>query len=130
MSFVFTALRANNRRLIPISSRSFHSPFAILGNSHLKSPPTSNIASQYEKQYDHPPDPITSPFGYRTYVVSEPDASTRHYQVPAGAYPTSAPYINVVVADKLNTKAKQHTSTTKEHGFTTRAASTVASQGD
>jgi len=111
-------------RLIPMCTRSFHTPLAILANSHLKPPPTT---SHYEKQYDHPPEPTSSQFGYRTYVVSEPDASTKHYQVPAGAYPTSAPYTNVVVADKLNTKRKQHT---KEHGFTTRAASTVASQGD
>src|SRR5882757_2641292 len=98
MSFTLRAI------LIPMSTRSFHTPFAVLANSHLKPPPTTHIASHYEKQYDHPPEPTTSQFGYRTYVVSEPDASTRHYQVPAGAYPTSAPYTNVVVA---HTKGKQ-----------------------
>lgn len=121
MSYVFLAVRANTKRLIPTRGRSFHTPFAILGNSHLKTAPSTNIASQYEKQYDHPPEPITSHSGYRTYVVSEPDTSTKHYRVPAGAYPTYAPYIINVVADKPNTKARQYTAG-GEHGFTTRAA--------
>jgi len=96
MSLIFVAAK----RLIPTRSRSFHTPFAVLGNSSLTAPATNTIASHYEKQYDHPPEPTTSHSGYRTYVVSEPDASTRHYQVPAGAYPTFAPYINFVTDDK------------------------------
>jgi hypothetical protein len=120
MSFIFLALRAHNT----IRSRSFHSAFTILDDSHLK------IASQYEKQYDHPAQPIPSHFGYRTYMVSEPDASTRHYQVPAGAYHCSASlltasYINLVTP-KPSTKGEQHTSTGGSH-FTTRAASSTSS---
>jgi len=121
MSFIFLALRAHNT----IRSRSFHSAFTILDDSHLKNPPSNNIASQYEKQYDHPAEPIPSHFGYRTYAVSEPDASTRHYQVPAGAYPMFAPYINLVTP-KPSTKGEQHTSTGGSH-FTTRAASSTSS---
>ena len=121
MSCIFLALRANTKRLIRIHQCSFHTPFAVLGSSPLRNPlPT--IASQYEKQYDHASDPITSHTGYRTYVVSEPDPATKHYQVPAGAYPTSAPYTNFTTADESNTKGVQYTSTGGEqiaHGPTT-----------
>jgi len=101
MSFV---LRATCTKRIS-SGRAFHTPFALLGTSPLSTPPSSaTFASQYEKQYDHPPEPITSHTGYRTYVVSEPDASIRHYQIPAGAYPTFAPYTHFVTADEQSTK--------------------------
>lgn len=46
--------------------------------------------------------------------------------MPAGAYPTSAPYINFAATDEPNTKDVQYTSTGGEqiaHGFTTRAVS-------
>jgi len=102
------------KRLIRTRERSFHTPFAVLGSSPLTNPPSTTIASQYEKQYDHPSDPITSHTGYRTYVVSEPDPSTKHYQVPAGAYPTSAPYTNFTTADEPSTKQ-----TGGENGLTT-----------
>ena len=112
MSFVFPALRANTRRLIP-SGRSFRTPFAVLGSSPTTPSPTT-IASHYEKQYDHPPEPINS----RTYVVSEPDASTKHYQVPAGAYPTSAPYTHFT-ADEHHTK-RESTGGEQQQQHTTR----------
>ncbi|KAF8802438.1 hypothetical protein BYT27DRAFT_6759225 [Phlegmacium glaucopus] len=123
MSFIVLSL---TKRLIPSYTRSFRTPFAVLGNSPLTNPPSTTIASQYEKQYDHPLEPITSHSGYRTYVVSEPDASTKHYQVPAGAYPTSAPYTNFAATDEPNTKGVQYTSTGGEqiaHDYTTRTAS-------
>jgi len=46
----------------------------------------------YEKQDDSSSEPHLSSSGTRTYVVSEPDPSNTPYQVPSGAYPTSAPF--------------------------------------
>ncbi|KDR79034.1 hypothetical protein GALMADRAFT_244771 [Galerina marginata CBS 339.88] len=129
MSFALRTSLALPRRG---ATRAFHSPFAVLGTSPLTAPSTKDISNQttsqydYEKQYDHPPEPVTSHSGYRTYVVSEPDASYKHYQVPAGAYPTSAPYVNFPSTAAPEVKAgDQYSSTSGEllaHGFTTRAA--------
>ncbi|KAF8149837.1 hypothetical protein B0H34DRAFT_678796 [Crassisporium funariophilum] len=118
------ALRAASKPLTTV--RAFHSPYAVLGSSPLTTaPPANTISSQYEKQYDHPPEPTTSHSGYRTYVVSEPDASSKHYQVPAGAYPTSAPYINFTATAAPDMTGAQRSSTGGDplaHTFTTRAA--------
>ncbi|KAF9533749.1 hypothetical protein CPB83DRAFT_844473 [Crepidotus variabilis] len=121
-------LRAASKRPIGQQSRPFHSPFAVLGNSPLTSPPPpehqSNISSAYEKHYDHAPEPVAHT-GYRTYVVSEPDAHSRHYQVPAGAYPTSAPYVNFTATSAPDVTGFQYSSTSGElraHEVTSRAA--------
>jgi len=74
-------------------TRSFYSPFTVLSqNSHLTNPPASSSTV-----YDNHPESESSEPDYtpRTvYVVSEPDPSDAPYAVPAGAYPTSAPYVN------------------------------------
>ncbi|KAF9474311.1 hypothetical protein BDN70DRAFT_884917 [Pholiota conissans] len=127
-----SAVRASKK---PIGARGFRSPFAVLGSSPLSNPNAAaknsmtssqdSILSQYEKHYEHPHEPILSGSGYRTYVVSEPDHTSRHYQVPAGAYPTSAPYTNFAATPAPNTEGVQYSSTSAEllaHGFTTRAA--------
>ncbi|KAI0635814.1 hypothetical protein C8Q77DRAFT_1170127 [Trametes polyzona] len=105
MSTVLRALSKHTRALsnatrsVPTAStstRAFHSPFAVLSTSQspLTTPPasTSSAGGFYEKQFDHSPDPYTSSAGHRTYVVSEPDPADTPYEVPSGAYPTSAPY--------------------------------------
>ncbi|KAF9000716.1 hypothetical protein BDQ17DRAFT_1359421 [Cyathus striatus] len=127
-SFVRPLARTTRRiRSLSIATRQFHSPFAVLGDSPLTAPPspTSTVSALYEKQYDHPNEPFVSHSGTRTYVVSEPDASTKHYEVPSGAYPTSAPYVNFTPTEAPDTKGAQHSSTSSSvlaHQFTTRAA--------
>ena len=131
MSFAFQLARQTTRKTLGV--RAFHSPFAVLGTSPLTTPhppspevDSNTISAQYEKQYDHAHhEPTTTHGGYRTYVVSEPDSSYKHYQVPAGAYPTSAPYINFNATAAPDTAGVEYSSTGGEllaHGFTTRAA--------
>lgn len=114
-------------RHLPFSStRQFHSPFVVLkDNSPLTSPPspTSSVSSVYEKQSDSSPEPVNSPSGRRTYVVSEPDASSKFYEVPSGAYPTSAPYVNFTPTEAPETDGAQvssTSSTTLAHKHTIR----------
>ncbi|KAF8640215.1 hypothetical protein AX16_010112 [Volvariella volvacea WC 439] len=86
--------------------RKFHSPFAALGRSPLASATTTNASasqvpfSMYEKQLDTSPEPILSNSGTRTYVVSEPDATSKFHEVPSGAYNTSSPYKNDAPQDR------------------------------
>jgi len=108
-----------------LRNRAFHSPYTALDNSPLTSPPKENtISSAYEKHYDHPSEPVHHS-GLRTYVVSEPDAHSRHYQVPAGAYPTSAPYVNFNSTNAPDITGRQYSSTAADplaHETTTVAA--------
>ena len=85
-----------NRAARPVLAlaRPFHSPFAVLGNSPVRSPPSPNVT--YEKQLEHSSEPLS---GTRTYVVSEPDTSHKFYEVPSGAYPISTPYANFTPTD-------------------------------
>lgn len=82
----------------PRATRAFHSPFAVLASSEsplTRAPsPTSTARGLYEKNIEHPSEPFTSGAGHRTYVVSSPDPANTPYEVPSGAYPTSAPYEN------------------------------------
>lgn len=74
-------------------TRAFHSPFVVLNATNRLTTPTPTTATSiYEKQDDASPEPHVSSSGTRTYVVSEPDPSNNPYEVPSGAYPTSAPY--------------------------------------
>ncbi|KAF5327209.1 hypothetical protein D9619_004560 [Psilocybe cf. subviscida] len=111
----------------PLATRAFHSPFTALGASPLTSSPSKDesISRHYEKQYETSNEPKAASNGYRTYVVSEPDVTSRHYQVPAGAYPTTAPYANFHTSAAPDTHGAQPSSTSATplaHGFTTRAA--------
>lgn len=119
----------------PSSLRAFHSPFVAL-KAASQSPLTSSPApsatvspinaplSSYEKQADYyASEPHVSSAGTRTYVVSEPDPSNTAYEVPYGAYPTSAPYVNYPLADAPpNPEGKySSTSSTQPHPYTTSA---------
>ncbi|KAK7690778.1 hypothetical protein QCA50_005878 [Cerrena zonata] len=109
--------------------RAFHSPFTVLSQSHsqsssLESPPNpANHTSIYEKQLEHSSDPFLSGSGQRTYVVSQPDPANTPYEVPSGAYPTSAPYQNYAPAEPIRRDPKRASSTSSAfaHPFTTRA---------
>jgi len=102
--------------------RFFHSPFVTLNST--SSPLRSSAAStHYEKQHDHSPDPKTSHSGTQTYVVSEPDPAHTPYEVPSGAYPTSAPYVNFTTTESPDTKDAPLSSTSSQpaHPYATRA---------
>jgi len=109
----------------PVGVRHFHSPFAVLGGAPSTAPVSSTAESKfaYEKQTDYSAEPITEHTGYRTYVVSQPDESFKHYQVPAGAYPTSSPYIHFAAAANGPEPGLNYASTSPSlaHPFTTRA---------
>ncbi|KAF5359295.1 hypothetical protein D9756_003214 [Leucocoprinus leucothites] len=126
-----TTARTVTRQYTPI--RSFHSPFVVLGQARATNKVSQGEAQQqqqnspmtYEKQYDFSYEPLTTSFGNRTYVVSQPDASASHYEVPSGAYPTSSPYVNYAPASEgPNYKGAQVSSTSTNllaHEFTTGA---------
>ncbi|KAH6913145.1 hypothetical protein BKA70DRAFT_1261989 [Coprinopsis sp. MPI-PUGE-AT-0042] len=95
-----TAMLSNvaraSKRVIPTTTasvRAFHSPFAALDSHHNNTLKSSAPAdpNHYEKNYES--SHFVAHGGQRTYVVSEPNVTSKHYQVPMGAYPTSAPYV-------------------------------------
>lgn len=118
----------------PSSLRAFHSPFVALKatESPLTSVPAPSATlspisaplSSYEKQEDHyTSEPHISSSGTRMYVVSEPDPLNTAYEVPYGAYPTTAPYANYPLADGPPNPEGKHSSTssTLPHPYTTSA---------
>ncbi|OCH94400.1 hypothetical protein OBBRIDRAFT_142966 [Obba rivulosa] len=95
LSTSFSALRAASKHARSLSGmRRFHSPFAQFADSPLTAPPSPTSSAMNQKQDHHSPDPKLSAGGTRTYVVSQPDPADAPYEVPSGAYPTSAPYEN------------------------------------
>ena len=46
----------------------------------------------YEKELETSPEPITTYSGTRSYVVNEPDPADSKYEIPTGAYHSTAPY--------------------------------------
>ncbi|KAG5337203.1 hypothetical protein J132_10198 [Termitomyces sp. J132] len=112
MSSVLRVL-SSTVRVVPRTTRppvrAFHSPFAAMGDSPLMSHSPTHPSAIYEKQMDFSPELL---HGRRTlYVVSEPDASSNHYSVPSGAYPTSSPYIDFPSTEAPNTSGTQVSST-------------------
>ncbi|KAH8100068.1 hypothetical protein BXZ70DRAFT_907647 [Cristinia sonorae] len=101
--------------------RTFHSPFAVLSSSPLEAPPAPSSTTSslfYEKQQDHATEPHHTP--KRTYyVVSEPDPAHTPYEVPSGAYPTSAPYQNYAATDPPVDAQRSSTSSSFAHPFLT-----------
>ncbi|KAG6817352.1 hypothetical protein H0H87_009951 [Tephrocybe sp. NHM501043] len=118
-----SSARAVSRTSRPAPVRAFHSPFAALGNSPLLSSTPTHPSAVYEKQYDFSPEVL---HGARTvYVVSEPDASSKHYSVPSGAYPTSSPYINFASTEAPNSSGTQVSSTSSSLFAHTQTICTV-----
>ncbi|KAG6813904.1 hypothetical protein H0H92_005753 [Tricholoma furcatifolium] len=105
--------------------RAFHSPFRALGDSPLMSSTPTHPAAVYEKQMEFSSDLLHG--GRTLYVVSEPDASAKHYSVPSGAYPTSSPYINFASTEAPNTSGTQVSSTSSSllaHEYTLKTVPT------
>ncbi|KAI0783573.1 hypothetical protein C8Q75DRAFT_782485 [Abortiporus biennis] len=104
-----------------VGTRSFHSPFAVLSSSPLESPPSSNSnvsPINLEKQMDYTLEPFHSS-GANVYVVSEPDPLNSPYQVPSGAFPTSAPYVNYPTTEAPKQSPRSSTSSSFAHPYTT-----------
>ncbi|KAJ3732152.1 hypothetical protein DFJ43DRAFT_1075837 [Lentinula guzmanii] len=123
MSNIIRASRVWSKSLkFAHATRSFHSPFAVLGTTHSSPPSIASTVNAYEKQVDSSPEPILSSGGQRTYVVSEPDPANTPYQVPAGAYPTSLPYVNFTATEAPNQEGHMSsTSSSFAHPVLTRA---------
>jgi hypothetical protein len=118
MSRILRSMSTGSRLITsPSSHRQFHSPFAVLKGDSPLTPPSSpsSVSSVYEKQHDSSPEPVHTPSGRRTYVVSEPDASSKYYEVPSGAYPTSAPYVHLTPTEAPDTHGAQVSSTSFQH---------------
>lgn len=49
--------------------------------------------AMYEKQNDHVAEPFMTSGGARTYVVSEPEAASKYFQIPSGVHLTSTPHV-------------------------------------
>jgi hypothetical protein len=100
------------------STRFFHSPYVVLRDSRLAHPLVSlEASSMNEKQNDHSAEPFLTHAGTRTYVVSEPDATSKHYQVPSGAYPTSGHVGSVPSESSSARPTTMHTTTRNEDGI-------------
>ncbi|THH21291.1 hypothetical protein EW146_g232 [Bondarzewia mesenterica] len=118
-------LRANTTQ-----TRSFYSPFAVLSQGS-PSPSTTTPSSSYEKQTDAV---LEEEHSARTvYVVSEPDPSDRPYTVPAGAYPTSLPYVKFSQTEAPEARSAQVSSASSNvahPNLTRRVPQNLAGVGD
>jgi len=72
--------------------RTLFTPFNALKQLHARKTEAQTTPFTYEKQYDFSCEPLANSFGNHTYVVSQPDTSAKHFEVPCGAYPVSSPY--------------------------------------
>ncbi|TCD61832.1 hypothetical protein EIP91_007851 [Steccherinum ochraceum] len=119
-----TISRSLHTRTPSSSTRAFHTPFAVLSSSsplEKAPPPSSNVSSSlYEKQQDHSLEPTGQKRTY--YVVSEPDPAHTPYEVPSGAYPTSAPYQNYPATEAPVHNTRSSTSSSSAHPTLTSAA--------
>lgn len=105
-------------------ARSFHTPFASLAQtSPLTNPPAHGsdvFVNSYEKQAELTPEPSVSHNGQKTYVVSDPDPKHTPYEVPSGAFATSAPYAgNKSAASSPGQSTHSSSSSTPAHPNTT-----------
>lgn len=73
---------------------------AAKGEAPLFKPPSdpSKLSARdltegtYEKQHETSSEPITTFSGTRSYIVNEPDPADSKYEIPSGAYHSTAPY--------------------------------------
>jgi hypothetical protein len=66
----------------------------VEGEAPLFNPPSDphKLSAGYEKEHDNSSEPITTFSGTRSYVVNEPDPTDSKYEIPTGAYHSTAPY--------------------------------------
>ncbi|EMD31334.1 hypothetical protein CERSUDRAFT_89209 [Gelatoporia subvermispora B] len=121
LSSSFAAIRGASKHARSLSAaRRFHSPFVQRANSPLTSPQSVASSAMNEKQDHHSPDPTLSAGGTRTYVVSQPDPADAPYEVPSGAYPTSAPYENFTPTEAPGAAQRASTSPSFAHPALTK----------
>ncbi|KAI0267711.1 hypothetical protein BC834DRAFT_968638 [Gloeopeniophorella convolvens] len=107
----------HTRALAKPLRRTFYSPFAALQGSALantSSAPTAQPTDSPAHEHEHAARTV--------YVVSEPNAADFPYGVPAGAYPTSAPYHPAQPAQERANVSASSTSSAPAHPVLTRAA--------
>ncbi|PIL35686.1 hypothetical protein GSI_02416 [Ganoderma sinense ZZ0214-1] len=115
-------------------ARSFHSPFAMLSKrepSPASKPPAPVSAGIYEKNIQYDAEPFLSGAGHRTYVVSTPDPANTPYEVPSGAFPTSAPYQSYTRTEAPVRSGAQFASTSTgfAHPLTNKVPHTTTASG-
>ena len=131
LSIMFRPLATRALLFSRASTRSFHSPYVVLRDSRLTSPLASPAASSMnEKQNDHSAEPFLTHAGTRTYVVSEPDATSKHYQVPSGAYPTSGPYVGSVSSETSPARPATIHTMTRNEGDIRESSATKLESGE
>ncbi|THV02886.1 hypothetical protein K435DRAFT_323256 [Dendrothele bispora CBS 962.96] len=81
--------RAVSKALRPSMTRSFHSPYVVLGKDASAPTTTSKPSFSYEKATETFED--VPHVGLRTHVVA-PNPTGMFYQVPTGAYPASVSF--------------------------------------
>ena len=82
-------------------SRTFAAKVKVVeGEAPLSKPPSdpNKLSARdltegtYEKHHETSSDPITTYSGTRSYIVDEPDPVDSKYEIPAGAYHSTASY--------------------------------------
>lgn len=58
----------------------------------------------YQKEHETSPEPITTLSGTRSYVVTEPDPAGSKYEIPTGAYHSTAPYKGLEAGNSSNSE--------------------------
>ncbi|EIN09798.1 hypothetical protein PUNSTDRAFT_125842 [Punctularia strigosozonata HHB-11173 SS5] len=102
-------------------ARSIHSAFTVLGNANTyTAPPPGRPAVSPLEQHGQHNSPLDT-----VYVVSRPDPADAPYDVPLGAFPTSAPYAHFTPSEKPDVVLKDgysSTAATPPHPTLTAAA--------
>lgn len=100
----------------------------VEGKAPLFNPPSdpNKLSTQdltegtYEKEPETSPEPFTTHSGARSYVVNEPDPADSKYEIPTGAYHSTAPYEKSKEAKYEGVKEGSSTSSEAAHPVTTK----------
>ncbi|KAK7454436.1 hypothetical protein VKT23_011192 [Stygiomarasmius scandens] len=97
-----TQSRAVSKAIKPSFTRSFHSPFVVLGKDATSTATASTPSFSYEKASETSED---AHVGLRTHVVA-PNPTSMFKQVPTGAFPVSLSYAehSQVAAEQISRK--------------------------
>jgi len=78
----------------------------------------------YEKELETSSEPFTTYSGTRSYVVNEPDPADSKYEIPTGAYHSTAPYEKLEEGHGGEVGVRDESSTSSEaaHPVTTKRA--------
>jgi len=74
----------------------------------------------YEKELETSPEPFTTYSGTRSYVVNEPDPADSKYEIPTGAYHSTASYEKLEVRYEEKDVKGSSTSSEVAHPVTTK----------